>query len=256
MSDHSVNARSGSRAAGRSSGSGPSAMPRYVALFSFALLLFAAVAFWPLYLSRDWAAIDRYTHTHALLGTLWLIVLMLQPILMLRGYRLAHRMVGRAAMIIAAGFVLSGLLLTHFRTSRMSEDTFAREGLYIYLPIAVAILFAVACSMGVRWRSSTPVHARFMLSTALLLVDPVIARIMFFYFPRLPSDDLYQGITFTLIATAMFFLVRTLPAQVPGRNGYRNYCIGAAATLALFFVVPYASPWLAFVNWFRVLPLT
>jgi hypothetical protein len=231
-------------------------MPRYVALFSVGLLLLASVAFWPMYLSRDWAAVDRYTHAHALLGTLWLLVLLVQSILMLGGHRLAHRVVGRASLLIAPGFVLSGLLLTHFRVSRMTEAAFAKEGVYIYLPLAVAALFAVAFVLGVRWRGSTPVHARFMLSTGLLLVDPVVARIMFFHLPRLPSDLLYQGITFTLIAVAMVYLVNSLPPRAPGRIWYRNYCIGTVATLALYFAVPHAGAWLAFVNWFRALPLT
>ncbi len=231
-------------------------MSRSVALFSFALLLLASVAFWPMYLSKSWSAIDRYTHTHAVLGTLWLVILVVQPMLVLRGYRLAHRLTGRVSLFVALGFVVSGLLLTHFRVSRMTEAAFAKEGIYIYLPLAVAVLFAVACVLGFRWRRASAVHARFMVSTGLLLIDPVLARIMFFHLPSLPSDDLYQGITFTLIAVAMAILVRSLPAKVQGRVWYRNYCLGTLSVLALFFVVPYTRAWLAFVNWFRALPLT
>jgi hypothetical protein len=231
-------------------------MPRSVALFAFGLLLLAAAAFWPMYLSKTWAAIDRYTHVHAVLGTLWMLILVFQPVLVLRGYRLAHRMVGRTSLFVALGFVLSGLLLTHFRVSRMTDAAFAKEGIYIYLPLAVAVLFAAACVLGFRWRHSAPVHARFMLSTALLLIDPVLARIMFFYLPPLPSDHLYQGITFTLITVVMVYLVNSLPTQAPGRIWYRNYCLGTVAILALFFAIPYTGAWLAFVSWFRVLPLT
>ena len=209
-----------------------------------------------MYLSKDWSAIDRYTHAHALLGTLWLVILISQPVLVLRGHRRAHRIAGRVSLFVALGFVLSSLLLTHFRVSRMNEAEFAKEGIYTYLPLSVAFLFAAACVLGFRWRTSTPVHARFMLSTALLLLDPVLARIMFFYLPHLPSDDLYQGITFTLIAAVMVFLVKSLPPLTPGRTWYRNYCLGAAATLALFFAVPYTDGWLAFINWFRALSLT
>jgi hypothetical protein len=234
----------------------PSTVPRSIALFSFALLLLASVAFWPMYLSKGWPAIDRYTHTHAVLGTLWLLILIVQPLLILRGHRSAHRITGRASLFIALGFVLSGLLLTHFRFSRMSEAAFAKEGIYIYLPLAVAALFAVACVQGLRWRKSAAVHARFMVATGLLLVDPVLGRIMFFYLPPLPSDKLYQGTTFTLIAVAMAFLVKSVPIHVPGRTAFRNYCLATVSTLALFFVVPHTGTWLSFVNWFRALPLT
>lgn len=231
-------------------------MLRYVGPFSFGLLLLAALAFWPMYLSKNWAEIDRYTHAHALLGTLWLLVLLVQPILILRGYRLRHRMVGGTSLFVALGFVLSSFLLTHFRVSRMTEAAFAKEGIHIYLPLAIAVLFATACVFGMRWRKSAPVHARFMFSTALMLVDPVLARIMFFYLPRLPSDHLYQGITFALIAAVMVYLVNSLPPRTPGRSWYRNYCLGTVAILALYFAVPYTDAWLAFSNWFRVLPLT
>ena len=231
-------------------------MPQFVASFTIALLLLSTVAFWPMYLSKRWAAMDLYTHAHAVLGVLWLLILCVQPLLILRGHKLIHRIVGRASMFVAFGFVISGVLLTHFRVSRMAEAQFVKEGFEIYLPLAIASLFAVACALGVRWRSSTPVHARFMVSTALLLVDPVLARVMFFYLPRLPSEQLYQAITFTLIAIAMVLLVRSLPAQVRGRTWYRNFCLGAVLALALYFAIPYIGVWLAFVNWFRALPLT
>jgi len=218
--------------------------------------MLASVAFWPLYLSKGWSTIDRYTHAHAFFGTLWLFVLIAQPLLILRGHRAAHRVVGRFSLSIAFAFVGSSFLLTHYRVSRMSEATFAKDGIYIYLPLAVAFLFAVACALGFRWRRSTAVHSRFMASTALLLVDPVLARIMFFYLPPLPSENLYQGITFTLIAVAMVLLVRSLPSSAKGRDWYRNYCLGSMSVLALFFVVPYAGAWLDFVRWFRNTPLT
>ena len=231
-------------------------MPKSVASSTLALLLLSAVAFWPMYLSKRWAAIDPYTHAHAALGTLWLLILCVQPLLILRGDKLAHRIMGRASLFVACGFVISGLLLTHFRVSRMTDSQFVKEGIHIYLALALGLLFAVACALGVRWRSSTPVHARFMVSTALLLLDPVLARLMFFYLPPLPSEHFYQGITFTLIAIAMVFLVKSLPAQVRGRTWYRNYCLGTVSILVLYFAIPYTSGWLAFVNWFRVLPLT
>lgn len=231
-------------------------MPRHVALFAIGLLLLAVPAFWPLYLSKGWAAVDRYTHAHAALGTLWMFFLVVQPALVLRHHRRAHRLAGRAALLVALGFVASGVLLTHYRVSRMTEAAFAKEGIYIYLPLSIAALFATACVLGLRWRTSTPVHARFMLSTALLLVDPLVARLMFFYLPPLPSDHFYQGITFTVMTAAMAWLVASLPAHTPGRVCYRNYCLGAAAAFALFFAVPTTAPWRAFVSGFRALPLT
>jgi len=231
-------------------------MHRSIAFLTFSLLLLASVAFWPLYLSKSWSGIDRYTHAHALVGTLWLFVLIAQPLLILRGYRTAHRITGRMSLWVAFAFVVSGFLLTHFRVSRMPQAAFEKEGIYIYLPLAVTLLFAAACVLGFHWRRSTAVHSRFMASTAILLIDPVLARIMFIYLPPLPSVTLYQGITFTLMLVIMGLLVWSLPPLAKGRNWYRNYCLCSMVVLALYFIVPYTGAWSAFAQWFRDIPLT
>ena len=231
-------------------------MHRSIALLTFLLLLLASVAFWPMYLSKNWSAIDRYTHAHALVGTLWLFVLIAQPLLILRGYRVAHRITGRISLGVAFSFVISGFLLTHFRVSRLPQAAFEREGIYIYLPLAVTLLFAAACILGFHWRRSTAVHSRFMATTALLLIDPVLARIMFIHLPPLPSVSLYQGITFTLMLVIMALLVWSLPTFAKGRNWYRAYCFCSIVVLSLYFIVPYTGPWRAFAQWFRDSPLT
>jgi len=233
-----------------------STRPRAVALLTIALFLLASIAFWPQYLSKSWSSIDRYTHAHAILGTAWLLVLIVQPLLIVRGSRAAHRIIGQTSLLVAVSFVVSGVLLAHFRISRMPDDIYAKEGIYIYLPLAVALLFALAAGMGFHWRHSAAIHARFMVATALLLVDPVLARIMYFYLPPLPDVRMHQGITFAFIAVVLTFLVRSLPPTVQGRRAYRGFCLGTGLTLALFFAVPQTDMWLAFTHWFRALPMT
>ncbi|MGI8424592.1 MAG: hypothetical protein ACR2NO_10890 [Chloroflexota bacterium] len=62
-----------------------------ILIFSVPLVV---VAFWPLYFSRPFAAVDPYTHFHALTGSLWFVLLIAQP-LSIRYRRLAlHRGVG------------------------------------------------------------------------------------------------------------------------------------------------------------------
>ena len=231
-------------------------MIRLVAPFVFLLALAAALAFWPLYLSQSWLLIDGYTHLHAMLGALWLLILLVQPLLIINGYKLAHRAVGRVAFWVAFAFVLSSFLLAHFRVSRLSDDEFAQNHIFTYLPIVVGFLFALACFLGYRWRQSTAVHSRFMVDTGLLIIDPELARILFFYLPPLPFEALYRAIPFGLLALAMFFLVRSIPARVKGRACFRNYCGLTVVCLVLFFVIPYTAAWMDFVLWFKALPLT
>lgn len=242
--------------AGRAAAPHDLRLPRGLCVAAVLLLLLAVAAFWPPYLSRRWAAIDAYTHVHALLGAGWLLLLAVQPGLIVGGRRATHRAVGRGAVLVAPAFVVSGVLLAHFRLGRLSEAAYAKEAVYVYLPLSMALLFAVAAGLGFHWRRSPAVHARFMASTALLLVDPVLARLLFFRLPPLPFEQLYQALSFSLVALGLWVLWRTLPPGAAGRVAYRNFCIGTVAVLALFFVLPHSGVWAAFTRGFRALPLT
>ncbi|HBL25605.1 MAG TPA: hypothetical protein DD490_02090, partial [Acidobacteria bacterium] len=99
----------------------------YLALGTVALVALSALAFWPLYLSKPFRAADGYTHFHAAVGTGWLALLLVQALLIRGDRRSAHQLFGRASFVLAPAFVVSSVLLAHFRFSRMDEATFARE---------------------------------------------------------------------------------------------------------------------------------
>ena len=145
------------------------------------------LAFWPLYFSRPLADVDRYTHLHAVSGSLWLLLLIVQPLAIhYERYRL-HFALGKFSYLLAPLFVIAGVLLSHYRLGAMSEETFAAEGFSHYLPFYASVIFALAYVLGLRYRHDAEAHGRFMLLTAIPLVDPVVGRIIFFHFPALPS---------------------------------------------------------------------
>ena len=214
------------------------------------------VAFWPLYFSRPFAAIDLYTHFHALTGSLWFVLLIAQP-LSIHYRRLAlHRALGRCSYVLAPLFVLAGVLLSHHRLASMSDETFAAEGYSHYLPFYASVVFAAAYALGLRYRRVPKAHGRFMLLTAMPLVDPVIGRVLFFYFPPLPSPWLYQAVTFTLATAAAGLLVFSDRAQPAARRALVTYFSLLVALELGWFTFALTTPWLYVVAWFRSLPLT
>jgi hypothetical protein len=231
-------------------------LPFWLALGSAALLLLSGLAFWPRYLSKSRAEVDGYTHFHAALGVLWLVTAAAQSLLV-RGQRLsAHRRVGRATWVLAPVFAVSTILLAHYRFRRMSPETFAAEAYWLYLPLFTAVLFATAYGLGAAWRRVPAVHGRFMAATAVLLVDPVVARILYFYLPPLPSDPLYQAVTFSILSAILLLMFRSLPQGAPGRRAFAGFVAFAVAAQLLWFVLPQTKAWLAFATWFRSIPLT
>jgi hypothetical protein len=226
-----------------------------LAIAACVMLGLAGLAFWPQYLSRIGTA-DAYTHLHAALGLVWLLVLIAQPLLIRARKFALHRTVGRYALVPGAAFVIVGLLATHRGANRMDAETFAREGYFLYMPLVLTALFAAALVLAWVWRAVPAAHARFMACTPLAFADPLLARILAFYLPPLPAEFLYQVPALLVVAGVQLALLRTLPATAPGRTAFRNFVAVTIAALLLFFVTSHSTTWFAVVSAFRSLPIT
>jgi hypothetical protein len=233
-----------------------SEVARGLVVGTIALLVLSVFAFWPTYLSRPLEAVDGYTHLHAAAGLLWLLLLITQGFLAWSGALRAHRLLGRVSYGLGPMFVVSSLLLGHFRFSRMDPETFAREGYSLYLPLSAAGLFALAFALAVRWRRVAALHARLMASTALLLVDPVLGRALAFHVVELPQAWHYQLITFGIEALVLFAMTRSLATATPRREVFVRFASLYAVVLALWFWLPRTEVWMSFARWFRELPIT
>lgn len=230
-------------------------MPLVLALAALAMLVMVPFAFWPGYWSKL-GAVDGYTHAHAALGTCWLLLLVVQPLLIRASFRWWHRRLGRIGVVVGILFFLSGVITAHRSLIRMSAEQFNAEGRYVYLPLAMTVIFGAALILAVAWRHVAPTHGRFMAATALPLLDPLFARLLFFYAPPLPAEAHYQVPAFGLSIAVLTAMVRSLPVNAVGRQSLLNFAIGVAAVLVGYFFIPQTTPWLAFTAWFRALPLT
>ncbi len=231
-------------------------LPTRFAALAVVLLLIAAIGFWPDYLNKPWKGIDAYTHVHAALGTAWLLLLIAQPLLIRSRSSATHRLLGQVSIVLAAGFVVVGILLTHVRFAPMPPEVFARAAPFMSLPLTMTLLFAAAFLLALRWRKSPPVHARFMGATAVALIDPALARANNLLFPPLPSSWMYQAISFAVMAAILMTMWVTLPRATRGRAAFQWFTCATIVVLGLLFVVPRTAGWLAFAGWFRGLPLT
>ena len=231
-------------------------MPSVVAFGSVALLTLGLLAFWPNYLSKPFAAVDGYTHFHAAVGASWLLLLLAQSLLIRAGWRDIHRALGRLSYATAPLFVLSSLLLAHYRFSRMDPATFEKEAYTLYLPVSAVLLFACAYALAIAHRHSVRLHARFMACTGLLLLDPVLGRVLGFYVVELPELWQYQLITFGAEGAVLFALARTLPRPSRELRTFGGFAGVYATVLALWFVAPHSSTWMSFAQWFRRLSVT
>ncbi|MBL8137827.1 MAG: hypothetical protein JNL48_14475 [Acidobacteria bacterium] len=214
------------------------------------------MAFWPLYLARPFASIDRYTHLHAVAGTLWLVLLLAQPAAVHARRFALHRLLGRVSYGLAAAFAGASVLLSHHRLASMDSGTFAAEGFGHYLPFYATAIFVLAYVFGLWFRRFPTAHGRFMMCTAVPLVDPVLGRVMAFYLPPLPSPWLYQAVTFAVATVVAGLLVFTYRGSVAARRALVSFfAVLVLLQLGWFWIAPRAF-WLEAVRWFRGIPLT
>ena len=223
-----------------------------------ALLVAAGFAFWPRYLSRFALPepIDRYTHFHAAVATLWCLLLIVQPFLVRGGRRELHRKLGALAWVAGPLLVVASLLLTHARFRAMDAAAFRAEAPNMYLPLQATVTFTWAWALAMALRRTQPLHARFMIATGLTLIDPVVGRILGFYAPPFANPLHYQLVTFGLCDAVLLALLER-PRMAPRQK--RIFLLGAAVFPVVhfgWFTLAQRPAWLRIAEWFRGLPLT
>ncbi|WGM32168.1 hypothetical protein [Brevundimonas sp. NIBR11] len=172
----------------------------------WALLLLAPViglAFWPAYFGALPKASFAF-HAHGLTATAWLALVGFQSWSAHRSDRAVHRLAGRAMFVAVPLFAGAAVLVLHSMATKFAEgsDPFyaalgARLGAHDI--ISTIALVALVC-MAVAKRRNIAVHAACMLSTAILVLPPVIARLPI---PRFFHSGEIIAIVLALLAAAI-----------------------------------------------------
>ncbi len=219
------------------------------------LFLVALVAFWPTYLSQSPSVSSAYTHLHALTATLWMLLLVAQP-LAIRTRRLAwHRLLGQASYALAPLILVSIVLLAHSRIKSLNGEAYAIQTYILYLQMSLAVLFGVSYALAIFTRRTTALHARFMVCTALTLIDPVVIRLMFWADPT--PDWNYQWLTFGLTDLVLVALIWLERHSKVGRIVFPvMLLLFVLAQMPALLGLTDTPPWQAFARWFAALPLT
>lgn len=219
------------------------------------LLALALAAFWPLYLSKLGQPIDLYTHAHAVAMTGWMVLLIAQPVLIRTGNRSVHRSLGWGSGLLAAVLVVGGLLLANQRFKAMSGDAFASAYVSFYLPVSTLVQFVVAYALGIAYRRRRALHGRFMLSTMIAGLDPIFARLAFFYIPGL-SDTAIAYIAYGIINALLLWLIWRERHATEGRGVFPAMLGLALMQQAGSFTFARSETFRTFADWYRHLPLT
>lgn len=219
------------------------------------LLLLALITFWPSYLSLPRSASSTYTHFHALTATLWMLLLISQPILVRGGRMRLHRTLGKVAWVLGPVFIVAALLLAHSRIVGIDGERYAIQTYVLWLQISLTSVFALCWALAMTWRRQMAVHARFMVGTALTLIDPIVIRSLN-WIDNAPAFN-YQWLTFGLTDLVLIALIAIERKAPTGRWVFPFLLVVfVLSQIPALFGWTRQPWWQAFSAWYAGLPLT
>lgn len=128
--------------------------------------------------------------THGIVFSLWLTLMVVQPMLIARRDLRLHRRLGYAGAGVAAAMVVIG----NIAAIAAMHGGFAGLGdplVFYAVPFFAINSFAVAVALAIRWRNRADYHKRLILLSNVGLLGASVARI--------PLDAIMAGAPFTFI---------------------------------------------------------
>jgi hypothetical protein len=174
------------------------------------LIVLANVGFYKTYL-RHFPGFEDYVrpdgrqlhftwvmHFHGMMMIGWLLMLLVQPILILKGKIKLHRLVGKLSYVLAPLVLLTMYLVTSGALDRVvtPEEQAAVVARRMALDVPAIIFFAILYILAIVYKHRTALHSRFMVSTAFMLISPPLSRVLraYFDYSRDGSIDLTRNI--------------------------------------------------------------
>ena len=187
----------------------------------FIFLLFIPLTFLGFYktyfvLSPEFkGTVDVYTHIHAITASLWITLLIVQPLLIRSKNFSLHRSFGKISYIVFFALILS------FIPQMIKEYGKGFFPLNASFDIALLLLFY---TFAIKYKKDVAIHMRYMIAIALIFIGPTLGRILFFLLELEQLGPLH--IPYLLVLSILLALI--IWDKQNGRN-YKPYLVAIAA---------------------------
>lgn len=217
-----------------------------------ALLAVSVFAFWPPYFSHPFSGPSGATHFHVATMLIWCALLIVQPWLIRTQRRELHRTLGRFTWVMIGPMLAGFVLLAHDRINAPEGPPQPLRHYILYLQVLGLSLFAVSYAGAMIWRHRPLIHARFMVFSGLVLIDPVVARVLIFRVDPMPAFP-PQFISYPLTDLILIALI-VLERKASSGRAVFPALLGLTVVLQVLTFVVTAQPfWNDFAHWFAAL---
>jgi len=220
--------------------------------YFFGLVGLVILGFWPTYFAKFFngsADFTFYFHFHAAILTLWLLLLIIQPILIRKKKLSIHRFNGKLSYFLFPLIFLSVILLAHSRHEIDEKNLDIR----LLVPFKDLLILGTAYFIAIRYRHNIDIHARGMIVTGIAFIEPALVR--FIRYAIIPSPAA-NYLTLFIVYSLLIGLIIKERNQKRGRWVF-PLILGLYVivhTIIIFKI--HIGPWESFSKWFINLPLT
>lgn len=221
--------------------------------YIFGLVVMVLLGFWKSYFAELIAGTSRHAlifHFHAVMMSLWIAMLIVQPILIRKKKLTAHRWIGNLSFIVMPLLVLSILQIMHYEGNLFPEN----ETNFVST-MNGAILMSTFFLIAIWNRQQVSVHARAMVCTGITMIQPASDRFLFVFF-KIPFPAVFF-VSWGIIYLILIALILVERKQKVGRWVFPLYfCMHVLLVDSVLVIqrLPVVDP--AFGKWFLSLPLT
>ena len=168
--------------------------------------------------------IDIYTNIHAFTASLWMVLLITQPLFIRYKNFNLHRTFGKVSYFVFPALILS------FIPQMVKEYRGGTFPINASLDVVLLILFYV---LAIRAKKNVAIHMRYMIAISLIFIGPTLGRIIYI---TLDSAYLrFLEIPYLLVNAILIGLI--FWDKVSSRN-YKPYLV-ALSSFAIYLVTLY-----------------
>lgn len=220
------------------------------------VLLLVFLGFWASYFAKffDSSLIySCYFHFQTVIVLLWMVVLITQPILIRNKKFAIHRVIGKSTYLLFPLIIISVVLLVHSRIPYYKKNI----EMEIFIPFKDLFTLSVAYGIAIINQRKIEIHARGMIATGIIFIEPALARFNFRTFDGISNYPMFPYVvTVSFMYLILVFLIIAERKQKSGRWVF-PLILGLLIlvhSIRIFSIK--LGFWESFVDWFASLSLT
>jgi hypothetical protein len=206
-------------------------------LWMIAVFGITVIGFIPSYFSRL-IETDISHHIHGISASLWLILVIVQPVLYRFNNLKLHRMLGWFSIALALGVVFGGFLMMQLMMK--NKGGYGTEDIEYYIGIfdaAMLLPFVLFFILGLTNRKNIQLHARYMVCTAIFPLIAPTSRLLI----DVGGISSWEGfMTGSLIINEIIFIALIIHDRINGKFRL-PYILGLLITVT-FHISSYFVP--------------